>query len=155
MEENELAKLGWKMTVGGFLKAVSVGFIPVRHVRNGADGWTQALQAVGIKPEDAANIRWIYLEQEQIELSACIIGSNPDALAKSFAAGCVRAADLSAVGFTDEDMEFLTIAGRALDKPGTDELTRTLIGREMRRITAVSRAAAKRKAARTGSDDPF
>ncbi len=135
VEENDLARLGWKMTVGGFLKAVSVGFIPVRHVRNGADGWTQALQAVGIKPEDGAGIRWIYLEQEQIELSSCIIGANPDALAKSFAAGCVRDADLAAVGFTDDDMHFLTIAGRALDKPDTDELTRTLIGREMARIT--------------------
>ena len=135
VEENELAKLGWKMTVGGFLKAVSVGFIPVRYVRNGADGWTQALQALGIKPEDAATIRWIYLEQEQIELSSCIIGANPDALAKSFAAGCIDDADLASVGFTDDDMHFLTIAGRALDKPGTDELTRTLIAREMGRIT--------------------
>ncbi len=135
VEENKLAQLGWKMTIGGFLKAVSVGFIPVRYVRNGADGWTQALQELGIKPEDAAAIRYIYLEHEQIELSACIIGANPDALAKSYDAGCVKDADLAAVGFTDDDMSFLTIAGKALDKPDLDELTRSLIAREMGRIT--------------------
>jgi hypothetical protein len=133
--ENTLAQLGWKMTIGGFLKAVSVGFIPVRYVRNGADGWTQALTELGIKPEDGAAIRYIYLEHEQIELSACIIGANPDALAKSYSAGCVKDADLASVGFTDDDMSFLTIAGKALDKPDLDELTRSLIAREMGRIT--------------------
>lgn len=136
--ENRLAQLGWKMTLGGFLKAVSVGFIPVRCVRNGGDGWTQALQSLGIKPEDGQAIRYIYLEHEQIELSACIIGANPDALAKSYAAGCVKDADLAGVGFSDDDMHFLTIAGRALEKPGTDELTRSLIAREMGRITGAA-----------------
>lgn len=135
VEENKLAQLGWKMTLGGFLKAVSVGFFPLRYVRNGGDGWTQALQSIGVKPEEGKAISYIYLEQEQIELSACIIGANPDALAKSFAEGCVKDADLAAVGFTDDDMQFLTIAGEALDKPDTNALTRTLICREMARIT--------------------
>ena len=135
VENNKLAQLGWKMTLGGFLKAVSVGFFPVRYVRNGGEGWTQAMQTLGIKPEDGAKIRYIYLEQEQIELSACIIGANPDALAKSYGAGCIKDADLASVGFKDEDMHFLTIAGKALDKPDLDELTRSLIGREMARIT--------------------
>ena len=134
--ENNLAQLGWKMTLGGFLKAVSVGFFPVRYVANGKEGWQAAVQALGIPVEDAAAIRYIYLEQEQIELSACIIGANPDALAKSFEAGCIKDADLASVGFTDDDMSFLTIAGKALDKPDLDELTRTLIGREIGRITA-------------------
>lgn len=136
VEESKLAQLGWKMTLGGFLKAVSVGFFPIRYVANGKDGWTQALQGLGIAPENASNIRYIYLEQEQIELSACIIGANPDALAKSFEAGCIKDADLGSVGFTDDDMSFLTIAGKALDKPDLDELTRSLIAREMGRITA-------------------
>lgn len=136
VEESKLAQLGWKMTLGGFLKAVSVGFFPIRYVANGKDGWTQALQGLGIAPENASNIRYIYLEQEQIELSACIIGANPDALAKSFEAGCIKDADLASVGFTDDDMSFLTIAGKALDKPDLDELTRSLIAREMGRITA-------------------
>jgi hypothetical protein len=136
VEENKLAQLGWKMTLGGFLKAVSVGFFPVRYVANGKEGWNAAVSGLGIPAEAAAEIRYIYLEQEQIELSACIIGANPDALAKSFEAGCVKDADLAAVGFTDDDMSFLTIAGKALDKPDLDELTRSLIAREMGRITA-------------------
>jgi hypothetical protein len=135
VEENKLARLGWKMTLGGFLKAVSVGFMPVRMVRNGAEGWTQALAEIGRKPEDGAKISYIYLEQEQIELSACIIGANPEALAKSYGAGCIKDEDLASVGFADDDMHFLTIAGAALDKPETDALTRSLIAREMGRIT--------------------
>lgn len=136
VEENAMARLGWKMTVGGYLKAVSVGFYPVRMASNGRDGWTQALTELGIKPEDAAGIRAIYLEQEQIELSACIIGANPNALAKSWQDGCVADADLAACGMTDDDMHFLSIAGPALDKPETDDVTRALIAREMGRITA-------------------
>lgn len=132
--ENALAQLGWKMTVGGYLKAVSVGFMPVRWVNQGRDGWAAALTELGIKPEDAAAIDRIYLEQEQIELSACIIGANPNALAKSFADGCVREADLTACGFRDEDMHFLTIAGKAMECPETSETMRLLIGREMGRI---------------------
>lgn len=151
VEDNKLAQLGWKMTVGGFLKAVSVGFFPVRYVRNGGDGWTQALQSLGIKPEDGANIRYIYLEHEQIELSACIIGANPDALAKSYDAGCVKDADLAAVGFEDQDMEFLTIAGKALDKPDLDELTRSLIGREMARITGRTNQSPRTNKGTTGN----
>lgn len=132
--ENKLAQLGWKMTEGGFLKAVSVGFFPVRYVRNGGDGWSQALADLGLKAEAGAEIRYIYLEQELIELSSCIIGANPDALAKSYDAGCIKDADLAACGFTDEDMDFVSAAGKALDKPDVDNVTRLLIGAEMRRI---------------------
>lgn len=135
VEENKLARLGWKMTLGGFLKAVSVGFQPVRMVRNGGEGWNAALAEIGRKPEDGSQISYIYLEQEQIELSACIIGANPEALAKSYGAGCIGDADLASVGFADDDMHFLTIAGAALEKPETDAITRSLIAREMGRIT--------------------
>lgn len=135
VKENALAQLGWKMTLGGFLKAVSVGFFPVRRAFQGREGWAAAVADLGIKPEDAANVRCIYLEQEQIELSACIIGANPNALAKSFKEGCIQDADLAACGFTDADMAFLTLAGAAMEKPETDALTRALIGREMARIT--------------------
>ena len=132
--ENKLACLGWKMTEGGFLRAVSVGFIPVRYVRNGADGWSQALTQLGISADAGAKIRYIYLEHEQIELSACIIGANPEALAKSYDAGCIKDADLAGVGFCDDDMHFLTVAGKALDKPDLSDIERAMIGREMGRI---------------------
>lgn len=134
--EAAMAQLGWKMTLGGYLKAVSVGFYPVKQVSNGRDGWIQALAELGTKPENAGDIRVIYLEQEQIELSACIIGSNPNALAKSWHDGCVKDADLAACGFSDDDMHFLSIAGEVADAADTPEITRLLIAREMGRITA-------------------
>jgi hypothetical protein len=139
VEENTLAKLGWKMTEGGFLKAVSVGFIPTRWVRNGGEGWNDALKSIGLKPEEGEAIRFIYLEQEQIELSACIIGANPDALAKSYNEGFVKDDDLASVGFADEDMAFLKAAGSALERPDVDPLTRSLVAREIGRITGRSK----------------
>ena len=136
VEENHLARLGWKMTVGGFLKAVSVGFYPTKWARNGGDGFNAACTEIGVKPEDAKNIRAIYLEQEQIELSACIIGANPNALAKSFTEGCIGDADLASVGFEDDDMEFLKLVSPILDNAATPAIERALIGREIGRITA-------------------
>jgi hypothetical protein len=79
--DNKLAQLGWKMTCGGYLKAVSVGFTPVRMVSK----WDQEkapyidqLRELGYT--EANGPRVIYLAQQQLELSACIIGANPNAL---------------------------------------------------------------------------
>lgn len=97
--ENQLAKLGWAMTEAGFLKAVSVGFFPVKMVSKwDSDPRAFNEQCLNLKL-DAANVRAIYVEQEQIELSACIIGANPDALAKSYKAGVL----------TDADLDFLSL----------------------------------------------
>lgn len=86
--QNELAQKGFAMTAAGYLKAVSVGFMPVRYVTrwdSDKSGWQQALGSIGMHEEDG--IRCIYLEQEQKELSACIIGANPDAVARAYKAG--------------------------------------------------------------------
>ncbi|MEO5712997.1 MAG: hypothetical protein ABIT37_05875 [Luteolibacter sp.] len=132
--ENALAVLGWKMTVGGFLKAVSVGFRSIKSVRNGADGWNAAVTAAGLDLSRAAGVRRIFLEHQQLELSACILGANPNAVAKAHKEGCIRDADLAAVGFSDEDMHFLSIAGAACEGDVSD-VTKLLIEREMSRIT--------------------
>lgn len=96
--ENRLAQLGWKMTVAGFLKAVSVGFQPTRWVskwdKDPSTFYEQA-DALGLKAEE---VRAIYLEQEQIELSAVIIGANPNALAKAYKAEVIGEDDLSLLG---------------------------------------------------------
>jgi hypothetical protein len=131
VEENHLARLGWKMTLGGFLKAVSVGFFPTKWARNGGDGFQAACAEIGLKPENAKDVRAIYLEQEQIELSACIIGANPNALAKSFAAGCIGDADLASVGFDDGDMQFLKDVTPLLEREDIPQIERILIGREI------------------------
>jgi hypothetical protein len=91
--ENKLAALGWKMTQAGYLKAVSVGFFPVKMVSS-FDGTAFSQELSRLNLGSASGVRAIYLEQEQIELSACVIGANPNALAKSYKAGVIDDADL-------------------------------------------------------------
>jgi hypothetical protein len=76
------------MTQGGYLKAVSVGFFPTRFVtkwEKDPTEFNEQMDELGLKNSD--NVRCIYLEQEQIELSACVIGANPDAVARAYKAG--------------------------------------------------------------------
>lgn len=86
LPEDHLANIGWKMTEAGYLKAVSVGFWPTKLAsRWDADPalYVQQLAALDLADvPDAQKPRAIYIEQEQVELSACIIGANPNALAK-------------------------------------------------------------------------
>ena len=100
--ENKLAQLGWKMTEAGFLKAVSVGFSPLDWITKydadssaGKPVWEGQLKDLNL-PADT-NVRAIYLEQEQYELSACIIGANPNAVAKAFKAGAIGDAELDLI----------------------------------------------------------
>lgn len=91
--ENKMAQLGWKMTQAGYLKAVSVGFFPVRYVfPDGSDNWKSQLKDLGLA--ENTPVRTIYTEQEQIELSAVIIGANPNALAKAYKSGAIDDSDL-------------------------------------------------------------
>jgi hypothetical protein len=111
--DNKLAQLGWKMTAAGYLKAVSVGFYPVRMATrwdSDQSGYLSELTSLNLAPE--SGVRAIYQEQQQIELSACIIGANPNALAKSYKAGVLD----------DADLEFLSIetAKRETDNAATD-----------------------------------
>jgi HK97 family phage major capsid protein len=102
--ENQLAQLGWKMTAAGYLKAVSVGFYPVRSVSrwdSDQSGYITELARLGLKPESGARV--IYIEQEQIELSACIIGANGNALAKARQAGVITDGNLHALATSFPD----------------------------------------------------
>lgn len=133
--EHKLATIGWKLTLGGFLKAVSVGFRSVQHVYPNDSGWNGYVQQAGLSPEDAAKCRRIFVRQKQLELSACVLGANPSAVAKAWKEGCIRDADLSAAGFTDDDMAFLKLAGEALERSDCDPLLTMVVKREMGRIT--------------------
>ena len=104
VKENQLAQLGFRMTEAGYLKAVSVGFFPEQMVsrwnKDQADVkpvWEQQLKELGL--DDKSALRAIYLRQQQVELSSCILGANPNALAKSFKAGVLK----------DDDLEFLSL----------------------------------------------
>lgn len=98
---NTLAIHGFNMASNGYLPAVSVGFFPVKYVSrfdSNPAAFNQELSALGLKPDDVNCPRCIYTEQQQIELSACIIGANPNALAKAYKAGVI----------TDGFLDFLT-----------------------------------------------
>jgi hypothetical protein len=93
--ENRLAQLGWKMTAAGFLKAVSVGMIPLKVMTASAKDWANQVTTLGLKGAKA--LKKIFVEQEQTELSAVIIGVNPNALmtvAKGYQAAVLSDADL-------------------------------------------------------------
>jgi len=87
VEVNPVARIAYGLYKGGFLNAVSVGFIQVRWEdgtagANGTDG--------------TAGPRRRYLEQELLEVSAVAIPANPDALALGLKSGAVEKADLRA-----------------------------------------------------------
>lgn len=95
---NQRARIGWDMTRGGYLKAVSVGFQPTKMASRWDQdkaAWLQQLRELDLHEEDG--VRAVYVEQEQLELSAVIIGANPNALlqvSKAFRAGVLREADI-------------------------------------------------------------
>jgi hypothetical protein len=78
VEANPMARIAYALYRGGFLNAVSVGFIPLRWEEGGAE----------------AGFRRRYLEQELLEVSAVGIPANPEALQLGFEAGAVLKTDL-------------------------------------------------------------
>lgn len=133
--ENDLARLGFSMTDKGYLKAVSVGFDTVQAVKRGEMGWKAAIADNHIPPEKAAKAVKIFLEQEQLELSAVVIGSNPNALVKAYEEGAVSEEELASCGFAgDAEYEFLTKAAFAMERPECDAAFKALISVEMGRI---------------------
>lgn len=110
--ECKLARFGFNMTAKGYLKAVSVGFVPMKYVTSGNEDFARVCAEMQLSADVVSRLRCIYLEQEQIELSACIIGSCPDALARAFHDGAVKEEELAGIGFGgDREMRFLLDAG--------------------------------------------
>lgn len=95
--ENRLAQLGFKMTNAGHLKAVSVGFAPEEVVTPGNQGaYRKELAELGLPEGRQPSL--IYVKQQQLELSACVIGANPNALARAYKAEVL----------SDDDLDFLS-----------------------------------------------
>src|SRR6266404_270199 len=78
VEENPMAKVAYGLYKGGFLNAVSVGFIPL--------SWENGTNEEGYRRK--------YLEQELVEVSAVSIPANPNALTLALKAGAVERTDL-------------------------------------------------------------
>jgi hypothetical protein len=93
-----LADWGFRMTAAGFLKAVSVGFIPVTYATAWDSNPTQFNECLEQLELGAnAKVSCVYLTQQQKELSACVIGANPNALAKAHKAGILNDAALEKI----------------------------------------------------------
>jgi hypothetical protein len=105
---NKLADIGWRMTEGGFLKAVSVGFWPVKYITKADSTYAAQLKELNIEP--MTEVRTIFTEQEQIELSAVVIGANPNALARSYKAGYLTDADLDMISCELAKRETVSVA---------------------------------------------
>lgn len=137
VKENPLVQVGWKMTLAGFLKAVSVGFLPKESLTKGRPGFDDLAKQLKLDGEDQDRLWRIFTRQEQYELSACIIGANPNALAKSFEEGVIGEGDLAGLGFgEDEEFDFLQKASGAWENPALDEAGRAMVACEMKRIFA-------------------
>jgi hypothetical protein len=111
--ENEAARVGYAMTKAGYLKAVSVGFAPELVLtqlpqdgwpedwagarvlpassRPGRPLWAQQMSELGCEARQPSTV---FVVQQQLELSACVLGCNPNALAKSYKAGLLSDAQL-------------------------------------------------------------
>lgn len=137
VKENALAQLGFQMTAKGYLKAVSVGFIPVRCAhRHEEKEFTEAADKIpNLKQEDRDALRCIFIEQQQIELSACVLGANPSALAKAYRAGDVKEEMLARCGLADDaSLEVLAIAARVFDST-EDPAMRDLARLHLRQVS--------------------
>jgi len=96
-EPGTLAEWAYKMVRDGFLRAVSVGFYPVRMASKydrDTTGFAAQITELKLDAPTTAKLNAVYLEQEQIELSQCVIGANPNALARAYKAGCLSEADI-------------------------------------------------------------
>jgi hypothetical protein len=96
--QNFLAQKGFAMTQAGYLKAVSVGFIPIKVVSRwdrDPRPYEEACEDLGMGDLENSQLpAAIYLEQQQLELSVCCIGANTNAVAKAYKAGLLSEADL-------------------------------------------------------------
>jgi phage head maturation protease len=118
-EVNPVARIAYGLYKGGFLNAVSVGFIPLKW----EDGNGEREAA-----ERGASPRRRYLEQELLEVSAVAIPANPDALALGLKSGAIVKADLQAA------LELLRALVGAVSPQETKSNHWLELARELRRV---------------------
>jgi hypothetical protein len=102
-EPGSLGLKAYKLVRDKFLKAVSVGFVPVEMVSKWdaqSSGLLNQIAELKLDAQTAARLRAVYLKQQQIELSQCVIGANPNALAKAYKAGCLTEEDIDQLSAT-------------------------------------------------------
>ncbi len=113
-EANPVARVAYGLYAGGFLSAVSVGFVPLR--------WEEG--------SEKTPFRRRYIEQELLEVSAVAVPANPEALALACKEGAFSEQDLK------ESAEILARAagriGRVRQEAASCDLMR--LARELARV---------------------
>lgn len=145
-----LAKFAFDMVAKGYIKAVSVGFIPEQTTCRNDAMFTKLVEEMKLDAGTIASLRCIYVQHQQIELSQCIIGANPNALAKAFKDGAATEEQMAAIGFGDsEAMDFLQLGADAEIRGAlADPLIQALYRRECQRLF-ISSSATRRGPSRT------
>ena len=101
---NPVARIAHGLYSGGFLNAVSVGFLPLRWQNSDPVGQASTpAGSLGVPPRvppaaslrsESSQPRRRYLEQELLEVSAVAIPANPNALALAVKSGAITKSDL-------------------------------------------------------------
>ena len=117
---NPVARIAYGLYKGGFLNAVSVGFIPLRWEDGGSGS---------PGPQLSAGPRRRYLEQELLEVSAVAIPANPDALALGMKSGAIAKSDLQ------DTLDLLhAVVGTRSPQPSPKPNQWIDLARELRRV---------------------
>jgi hypothetical protein len=162
VKSNKTARLAFDMTEKGYLKAVSVGFYPEHSAHRSDEDWTKTLDSIkGLSKEDRDKVYRVFIQQQQVELSNCPIGANPNAVAKAFNDGAISEEQLAGVGLgTDAGFDALTKAAGIFDNPQIDAETKTVFGQML--VTTAKQFSKSGKGGRTantadhgGGADPF
>lgn len=81
VEENETAALCWRMMKGGFLRAFSIGGLPVDSVDSNSPPEKRATLPMELREKLlSGEVSKVYTEIELVEVSHCFVGANRDAL---------------------------------------------------------------------------
>ncbi|WP_411846440.1 hypothetical protein AAFN60_02030 [Roseibacillus persicicus] len=122
VEENKMARFGFKMTETGYLKAVSISFDPLAWVDGqNPDRLGQLVKTHNLNPA----VRRVFTQVEQLELSAVVIGSNPNAVLKAFNDSALTEGDLATIGINnDARFDFLTEAAKLAEHPDFGEVAK-------------------------------
>ncbi|MDR1192184.1 MAG: HK97 family phage prohead protease [Verrucomicrobiales bacterium] len=109
---NELARLTFDMVEKGYVKACSVGFMPVewlsRWNNEQLGDFTKECERLKVDP---GAVGTIFTKQQQLELSVCILGANQNALAEIGQAVADGAVDRDLAG---------RVVGKFLGTPNTN-----------------------------------
>lgn len=102
----------WQLFKGGFLKAFSVGFIPI-------DGRKPEPKDI-VKNPEWANARFIYTKWELLEFSAVPVPANPDALVAAVKNKSIKLSDETKNLFCDTFEEEINTVELEIKKPDVE-----------------------------------